>query len=427
MRQSVVKFPERAKRFAALLGTAFVVVAWMAVTAQGITQAAEIQKRSGLRWEYLSSNHGEIAIPGDSDQQTGVVVADFDGDGVNDFIISCRIAAPALICYRRTADGWDRIVIDPELLQIEAGGAVYDIDGDGDPDVVFGGDWQSDEVWWWENPSPDFDPNRPWTRHRIKTGGATQHHDQVFADLLGTGRAQLFFWNQSAKTIFMAEIPDNPRAADGWPLMPVYSGDGGEAAKSFGYAEGMSACDIDGDGVPELLAGNTWFKHTGNRRFTPVRIAEIGGLIFAARFRPGKYPQIVISPGDADGPLCIYTCTDDEDPMNQANWKRTILIEKVIHGHSLQIADFDGDGNADIFCAEMAKWGDESRDDARAWILFGDGTGRFRTTRFAEGIGFHEARAADLDGDGRIDILSKPYNWRTPRLDIWLQRRTEGE
>jgi hypothetical protein len=30
---------------------------------------------------------------------------------------------------------------------------------------------------------------------------------------------------------------------------------------------------------------------------------------------------------------------------------------------------------------------------------------------------------ADLDGDRRLDILDKPYNWETPRIDIWLQTR----
>jgi hypothetical protein len=29
---------------------------------------------------------------------------------------------------------------------------------------------------------------------------------------------------------------------------------------------------------------------------------------------------------------------------------------------------------------------------------------------------------ADLDGDGDLDILDKPYNWEAPRVDIWLNQ-----
>ena len=42
--------------------------------------------------------------------------------------------------YRCIPTGWDQYIIEKEILTIEAGGAVYDIDGDGDPDGVFGGD-----------------------------------------------------------------------------------------------------------------------------------------------------------------------------------------------------------------------------------------------------------------------------------------------
>ena len=75
-----------------------------------------------------------------------------------------------------------------------------------------------------------------------------------------------------------------------------------------------------------------------------------------------------------------------------------------------------------------AKWTEKRPDPdnpaAAAWIFFGDGKGRFRKTEFVTGMGFHEARLADLDGDGTIDILSKPYNWDAPRVDVWLQRRS---
>ena len=98
----------------------------------------------------------------------------------------------------------------------------------------------------------------------------------------------------------------------------------------------------------------------------------------------------------------------------------------MIHGHSLDIGDIDGDGHLDIFAAEMAKW-TENRPDpdnprAEAWIFYGDGKGHFRKVRLALGHDFHEGKLADLDGDGRLDILNKPYNWEAPRIDVWLNK-----
>lgn len=372
-------------------------------------------------WTHRSSARGELPVPpGGSKQQTGVVVGDFDGDGVNDFILSFRQKPPALVWYRRTASGWDAFGIEKDLLTIEAGGAVHDIDGDGDPDVVFGGDWQSSEVWWWENPAPDFATDVSWKRRVIKTGGKQQHHDQVFGDFLGTGRPQLAFWNQQARTLFLAEIPAAPRAAGVWPLREVVSG---ASAASTPYTEGLSAFDVDADGRPDLLAYNSWYKHTGSGGFRAVKLADEGGLIFAGRFKPGKHPQIVISPGDGKGRLMFYECAGD--PENPADWRgRDLIGRELIHGHSLQPGDIDGDGHLDLFVAEMAKWRDKEpspdHPGAAAWILYGDGRGGFRKTELVVGHGWHEARLADLDGDGDLDLLNKPYTWETPRVDVWL-------
>lgn len=134
---------------------------------------------------------------------------------------------------------------------------------------------------------------------------------------------------------------------------------------------------------------------------------------------------IVIAPGDGTGPLKWYECTGD--PTDSKSWVGHDLAGRdMIHPHSLQVADIDGDGNLDIFCAEMAKWSEGRKDPdnpaAKAYLFYGDGQGNFRKTEFAGGMGFHEARVADLDGDGKPDILNKPYNWETPRVDVWLQK-----
>ena len=59
----------------------------------------------------------------DQTQQTGAVIGDFDGDRVNDFILSFRQKPPAVVWYRGTGTGWDVYVIEKDYLTIEAGGA----------------------------------------------------------------------------------------------------------------------------------------------------------------------------------------------------------------------------------------------------------------------------------------------------------------
>ena len=35
-----------------------------------------------------------------------------------------------------------------------------------------------------------------------------------------------------------------------------------------------------------------------------------------------------------------------------------------------------------------------------------------------------QPRLSDLDGDGDLDLLNKPYTWETPRVDVWLNNGT---
>lgn len=39
----------------------------------------------------------------------------------------------------------------------------------------------------------------------------------------------------------------------------------------------------------------------------------------------------------------------------------------------------------------------------------------------------HDQIVGDFDGDGKPDLVCKPYNWQTPRLDIWLMQNAGDE
>ena len=93
------------------------------------------------------------------------------------------------------------------------------------------------------------------------------------------------------------------------------------------------------------------------------------------------------------------------------------------YGHTLQLVDFNHDGNLDIFSAEQRLNG--ANPDSKIYFFFGDGKGNFRPEAVATGYDSHESKVADLDGNGTLDLLIKPYNYDTPRLDILLNMGTK--
>lgn len=170
---------------------------------------------------------------------------------------------------------------------------------------------------------------------------------------------------------------------------------------------------MNDDGAEDIVGGGRWFEYDDGRIVEHIIDASYAFTRAAAgQLIEGGKPEVVLTVGDGVGPLVMYE-------WQAGHWNGTVLIDQVDNGHALDVVDFDGDGHLDIFNAEM-RFG-EGNPDAEVRILLGNGHGHFHKHVVARGFGAHEGRLVDLDADGDLDVLGKPYAWNAPLLNIWLQ------
>jgi hypothetical protein len=392
------------------------------------------------------------------------MLADLDRDGDLDLFGAGFTGQPT-----KATIWWNQL--NPERLRIgpftaievtqhhvrALGSAIADLDADGLKDIAAG-------PYWYRNPGGDMTGS--WEQHTLpQPGGVSVDviatvtlHDQIESLVAMTPDASVW-WLQLAQDGFrvtrVGRLPeaDHGLSSQGVEVAALVRGDaaelvlssGGDAATGLGiYAfrivadgpwprrritdrtsdEGIAVGDIDGDGDLDVIGTRgdrgevEWYANPGGLQsdWSAHPIAALEDMSWLDRVRvsdlncDGRLDVVVTEENGKAYGAETYWLEQPADPK-QANWPAH-LVTRQGSTNSLDIADFDHDGDADIVTGEH-------RGRLRVVVWENTDCGSFEPRLVDSGKESHlGTKAADMDDDGDIDLVS--IAWDEPALiHLW--------
>jgi len=339
-------------------------------------------------------------------------------------------------------------IIDPEPPHDPHIKATGDIDGDGHPDLVVASSGGGPLVWY-RNPG--------WSKHVIAPAGTWSCYAEI-VDMDGDGDGDVLI--SEWYTHDRLEWYENPRprgdpAKDPWRHHVIGSP----------RAHDICASDLDGDGQLEIAtrqqdgAGDEiiLWKRAGDRawakRSLPCPAGEglttgsiagtrrldlvIGGRWYEAPadIMAGDWQEHVFAdwPADAvvrladingDGRLDVVLTRSEghhrlswfEAPVDPRHgpWSEHVVDDATDYAHSLVLCDVDGDGRLDIVTAEMHQ---SSR--KRVMVYLGGTAGAKWTRQVVAETGSHNVCVARLAGTGRCVLIGANWSGEHQPLELW--------
>ena len=325
---------------------------------------------------------------------------DIDGDGDLDALSASQI--DGIFAWYENLDGQGtfgtRNVIDSNVLN-----AIYirgtDLDGDGDADVLVA--IQTDStVAWYEN----VDGNGSYSSRKVISNSLVFTEAAIPADIDGDGDVDVV----AVSTIYGGKVV--------WFENNGSGNFGREQTIGTNLAgpKDLRAADFDADGDLDLLVSSinqdeiSWFENTdGNGNFGTKQVLSTSSDI-----------PLGIDVGDIDGDshldIIVASFNDNElswmsNTSGTGDFSRPILIAQGEQAgyESVELADFDNDGDLDIVAGSIVP----NAESALKWYENLDGQGNFSAGEAIEDVREISAiLAADLDNDGRLDLLAGSFD-----------------
>lgn len=162
--------------------------------------------------------------------------------------------------------------------------------------------------------------------------------------------------------------------------------------------EAAGVADFNGDGLLDIMSGDTYYAAPDWKPVRVREIAEAGGY----RLDFANVPMDVNGDGHMDVVSCNWhdqSVTWRENPGKPGEEWKEHLIDKPGNMETAVAVDVDGDGRVD-FLPDVAQ--------KTVWYSLDDG--KFTAHEISPNIGGHGIGFGDVNGDGRGDIL-KPSGW----------------
>ncbi|MBW3077614.1 FG-GAP-like repeat-containing protein, partial [Prochlorococcus marinus] len=331
-----------------------------------------------------------------ADGAENVYVADVDGDGDLD-IVSASIEDDTIAWYENNGAADPTFI--KSVIATNADGAedVHVADMDGDGDLdIVSASREDNTIAWYEN-NGAADPS--WTASDIANNALGAQRVFV-ADIDGDGDLDIVSGSYFDDTIAWYE--NNGAADPSWTAVDI--------ATTADGAHDVHVADMDGDGDLDIVSASylddtiAWYENNGaaDPSFTAANIvtnADAANDVFLIDLdRDGDMD--ILSASELDDTIAWYENNGAANP----SWNKIVIATSADGAGSVFAADIDGDGDLDVASASI-------NDNTIAWYI-NDGANEPSFTAVDIATSADNANSvfvADLDGDGDLDIVSSSY------------------